>query len=134
MKKGAALFIVLLVIVAVGTIGVTLSRSVISGVAATSAISDSIIAEQASKAGLEAGLLKCKLDNNCNTSGGTIIRINLETMNIQTKGENSPVAANEIVADVTISGAPGNKKIESTGRFGRAFKTNCLGEAAACNP
>lgn len=59
-NKSAALLIVLLTITIIGTVAFTLARSVISGIGFTTNISDSMTAEEASKAGLEYGLLKFK--------------------------------------------------------------------------
>lgn len=56
-KKGSALLMILLIITILGAVALTLSRSIIAGVGFTTNISDSMAAEQASKAGLELGLL-----------------------------------------------------------------------------
>lgn len=59
-KKGAALLIGLLIITVAGTVALTMAKSVIAGTGTASRLSDSIIAEEASQAGLEYGLYQCK--------------------------------------------------------------------------
>jgi Tfp pilus assembly protein PilX len=107
MKKAAALLIVLLIITALGTVALTVARSVISGVGFTSALSDAMVAEQASQAGLEYGLLLYK--NGTTSWSGT--------RNL----------GSGISATVTISqDATGLITIKSIGSFGLVKKQHIL--------
>lgn len=126
MKKGAALLIGLLIIAALGTIALTVGRSVISGLGFTTALSDAIIADQASLGGIEWGLLQDR-----NSPGWTgSARINLDAP-AGTDPVTIPAPAiapppTQRTADITISGATPNKEIRSVGRFGGISKRHRL--------
>lgn len=60
-RKSAALLIGLLIITVAGTVALTMAKSVIAGTGTASRLSDSIIAEEASQAGVEYALYQCKI-------------------------------------------------------------------------
>lgn len=103
-KKGSALLFTLIIITIIGAVALTLSRSTLAGVGFTSNISDSMSAEQASKAGLEYGILQ--YNNNPN------IAISNEHHSIN--------QYNEFI--LSIFDNNGVKTIESTGHTGAVYR------------
>lgn len=122
-RKGAALIMGLLIIVTLGTVALVVARQIISGLYLTSSLADAMVAESASKAGLEYGLLRYK--NNPNITGDFRIHLDTNVINDPANLTINP-PANERIADVRIGDVSGHYTIESIGRFGRVQKRHAL--------
>lgn len=132
-QPGAALLITLLLVSIFGAVAVIGVRSIIMNNTMTLSTADAMVAEAASKAGLEYGLLAFK--NNNDIAGSTkCFLVNIETGN-NPDATSAPAICpargqfNERTAVVKISKNASNKiMVESTGYFGKVAKYHKLTE------
>lgn len=134
MKKSSALLLVVLFIAIFGAVTVTATRAgLLNGIFTNNTI-DAMIAEEASQAGLEVGLLDYKTSGSAKT-----LCVDLETGVVTpiTTGE-CDGAATTRYAKVEIAPADNNPsliKITSTGHYGYVVKQHVLTQVAeAWNP
>jgi|GEM_PF-3561047 len=129
MKKGAALLIVVLFIAIFGAVMVTATRAgLLNGIFTNNTIS-AMIAEEASQAGLEIGLLHFK--NNGIPAAATILCLDLEnTIAPVSAGPCGALSATKRYAQVTLEPTNNLLKITSVGRYGHVVKKHTLTQQA----
>jgi Tfp pilus assembly protein PilX len=132
MRKAAALLIVILFIAIFGAVGVTIARTgLLNGIFTNNAI-DAMIAEEASQAGLEIGLLYFKT----NTVPATekTFCVDLETASVVTPAGtcNHPVTSRFAYVTVgPVTGNPNFVTITSTGYYANTVKKHTLKQQVA---
>lgn len=121
-KKGAALLIVILLIAILLNVAIIVSRSGVFNSVFNSNIINAMVAEQASQAGLEYGLLRYK-NTPTWTTGCKQLNLDGPNVNLGNCGNRS---ANTRYAEIMISGTEGAKRIESIGYFNNIQKKHVL--------
>lgn len=129
MKKGTALLIVLLFIAIFGGIATTMTRAgLLNGIFASKAVA-AVIAEEASQAGLEVGLLDFKNNGVPLPGSPREFCVNLDDAANLVKPGSCNLAPTIRWANVKIESTGSNNafvKITSTGRFGYVIKKHSL--------
>jgi len=129
MKKAAALLIVVLFIAIFGAVMVTATRAgLLNGIFTNNTI-DAMIAEEASQAGLEAGLLYFKN----NSAQAVDLCVNLELSEVKENQPTCQFSALTRYAKVSVALVPNNPSlisITSIGHYGYVVKKHTLTQKA----
>lgn len=137
MKKGAALLIVILFIAIFGAVGVTITRTgLLNGIFTNNTI-DVIIAEEASQAGLEAGLLYYK--DYSSATADLCVDLDEADLTKITKVEScaNNMERTKRYAAVSIKPKPGETSlvsITSVGHYGNVIKSHSITQEASAEP
>lgn len=103
LKKSAALLMTMLIVSVVLITALSAMRIVISSVGATSAMSDSIIADEASKGGIEWALIRYKNNKSSTTQTFNFNGIRLDVEIKNPNNTTDPVFSGwQVISDATI--------------------------------